>query len=196
MRCTDGGGRTSEWTNNLTLVFVDITGDPVFEVPDWETDFTENSTGLSEMRTLPYAIDPKNVGIEDPTLLAPIYYFIDRKRTEFCSTNYIFMYIIYVTANYNPEDAKLFKLDPLKRELRLTDEIDREKIDRHIFRVVATNRQSYPAMPQQNSFLIVNVTVNDVNDNPPSFEYPIYGSGITSTDLIGKHILTVKVVEG
>lgn len=35
--------------------------------------------------------------------------------------------------------------------------------------------------------------VNDVNDNPPTFEYRNYGSGITVTDSIGKIILTVKV---
>lgn len=97
-------------------------------------------------------------------------------------------------ADYRPDDAKLFKLDASNRELRLTQQIDRENIPRHIFRVVATNRKAYPVNPQPNSFLTINVTVNDVNDNPPSFEYSNYGSGITSTDLIGKHVLTVKVI--
>lgn len=43
------------------------------------------------------------------------------------------------------------------------------------------------------AFVTVNVTVNDVNDNPPRFEYDTYGSGITTMDAIGKHVLTVTV---
>lgn len=35
--------------------------------------------------------------------------------------------------------------------------------------------------------------VNDVNDNPPTFENYNYGSGITVNDPIGKVVLTVKV---
>lgn len=60
-----------------------------------------------------------------------------------------------------------------------------------MFRVVTTNRQTYPPQPQASAFLTVNVTVNDVNDNPPRFEYRSYGSGITQADAIGKHVLTV-----
>lgn len=80
VRAIDGGDRMSEWTTNVTLVFVDMSGEPVFEESVWHTDFTENITGLEERRTLPMALDPKNVGVSDPTQLTTVYYFIDRKR--------------------------------------------------------------------------------------------------------------------
>lgn len=98
-----------------------------------------------------------------------------------------------MTANYRPNDARLFKLDAEHRELSLTEQLDRESIDNHVIRVVATNRLSYPPSPKDSAMLIINVTVNDVNDNPPQFEYSSYGSGITMMDLIGKHVLTVQV---
>lgn len=80
VRASDGGGRTSEWLTNITLIFVDMSGDPVFDLDMWHTDFTENITGLDERRTIPMAIDPKNIGIEDESLLVKVYYFIDRKE--------------------------------------------------------------------------------------------------------------------
>lgn len=99
----------------------------------------------------------------------------------------------FPTADYRPDDAKRFRLNYVSRELSLVEQLDREDIDRHVFRVVATNRQLYPANPQPSAFVTVNVTVNDVNDNPPRFEYSSYGSGITTMDAIGKHLLTVLV---
>lgn len=47
----------------------------------------ENITGLEETRLIPYAEDPKNVGIEDESAMYKIFYFIDRKFLE---------YIIYI----------------------------------------------------------------------------------------------------
>lgn len=94
-------------------------------------------------------------------------------------------------ADYRPDDARLFRLDAVSRQLSLSQQLDREHIHRHIFRVVTTNRQTYPTNPQPTAFITVNVTVNDVNDNPPRFEYRSYGSGITQADAIGKHVLTV-----
>lgn len=40
---------------------------------------TENSTGLEERRTIPEALDPKNIGIENEDDKFAIYYFIDSK---------------------------------------------------------------------------------------------------------------------
>lgn len=83
----------------MNLVFVDMTGEPVFDIRVFNTDFTglhylqnkrtkgtvslnlilENVTGLEETRELPAALDPKNVGLDDPQLHTDIFYFIDRK---------------------------------------------------------------------------------------------------------------------
>lgn len=91
-------------------------------------------------------------------------------------------------------DAKLFKINAETGIIQLRGEqLDRESIDRHEFRVIATNRRNGPLNPKEKSFLRVNVTVNDVNDNPPTFEFHNYGAGISDIDQIGKEVLTVKV---
>lgn len=63
----------SNRVNNIQLVFVNRTSNPIFELREWNTNFTENEEGLSEVRKIPEATDAKNIGQE-------IYYFIDRKN--------------------------------------------------------------------------------------------------------------------
>lgn len=43
---------------------------------------TENVNGMVEQRIIPEAMDPKNVGIEDESLLIDVFYFIDGKRNS------------------------------------------------------------------------------------------------------------------
>lgn len=62
-------------------------------------------------------------------------------------------------ANYRPEDAILFDLQPETRIMRLRSQLDRENIDVHEVRVIATNRRDGPQNPNANSMLIVNITV-------------------------------------
>lgn len=54
----------------MRIFFVNRTSNPIFEVQEFETDFTENEKGMEEVRVIPNAVDPK---------LYEIYYFIDRK---------------------------------------------------------------------------------------------------------------------
>lgn len=52
--------------------------------------------------------------------------------------------------------------------------------------------ESYPATrPSENSLLIVDITVIDVNDNPPSFQNKNYAAGISESDNMGKILLTL-----
>ncbi|XP_037029736.1 cadherin-23-like [Bradysia coprophila] len=171
VRASDGGPRTSEWAMGVLFIFLDLTGEPFFDMPTFETNFTENVTGLAETQIIPEAVDPKNIGLENEDDKFMIYYFID---TE-----------------YRPDDARLFELDRVTRVLRLTTELDREEIDNHQIRIIATNNLNGPENAKESSLLQVFISVNDVNDNPPSFEQKLYGAGITPTDWLTKEILTV-----
>lgn len=78
----DGGNLRSDKTN-LTLVFVDKSVEPHFEPNEWSTIFTENITGLDEIRQIPIATDPKNFGVVNYDELFAIFYFIDGKKNYF-----------------------------------------------------------------------------------------------------------------
>lgn len=70
--------------------------------------------------------------------------------------------------------------------------LDRETVDRHQIRIIATNLESYPATrPSENSLLYINISVNDVNDNPPTFQSKNYIAGISEKDNRGKILLTL-----
>lgn len=72
---TDGGLLNTE-SANVRISFVNMTAEPYFKSNTWTTDFTENEDGMEETRTLPEAIDPKNIDGD----FVPIYYFIDGER--------------------------------------------------------------------------------------------------------------------
>lgn len=40
IRAEDGGFRSSEWASNVAVVFVNLTGEPVFDIQLFQTDFT------------------------------------------------------------------------------------------------------------------------------------------------------------
>lgn len=78
------------------------------------------------------------------------------------------------------------------RRLSLTKDLDRESVDRHEIRIISTNLESYPTRtPSDNSLLIIEITVNDVNDNPPTFQYKNYAVGVSEKDNRDKTLLTL-----
>ena len=78
MLATDGGGLRSNLVNNVAIVFVNMSSVPYFDdTNEWTVRFTENTTGLDEIRILPEALDPKNVGVVNEEDRYEIYYFID-----------------------------------------------------------------------------------------------------------------------
>lgn len=78
----------------------------------------------------------------------------------------------------------------------MSKDLDRETIDNHQIRVIATNLESYPqTRVSDNSALIVNIVVNDVNDNPPSFQYEEYSVGVSEKDQLEKVLLTLVATD-
>ncbi|XP_055614731.1 cadherin-23-like [Uranotaenia lowii] len=157
VKAQDGGGREAI-SVDVPIIFIDKNGQPMFEVGSWNTDFTENVNGTTETREIPEAKDPS---VEDDQDSNQIFYFID---TSF-------------------EDHQLFKLEEKTRILRVAEPLDREEVAHHTIRIIATfNEQKPPETPDDNSMLVVNIKVNDVNDNPPRFIVRSYAAGITITD--------------
>ncbi|XP_049537352.1 cadherin-23-like [Anopheles darlingi] len=166
----DGGDKRTEV--QINVVFIDMTGEPAFLEPTFDTDFTENEEGRDERRQLPFAEDPKNAGLP-PGAQTNVFYFIDRS---------------YGNASH------LFALDPVTNVLRLAVLLDREEIPSHEIRVVATNNENGPPVPIVESsaaLLVVRIKVNDVNDNPPVFQQRFYAAGITTEDRVQKPLFRV-----
>lgn len=70
--------------------------------------------------------------------------------------------------------------------------LDREEIDFYQIRIFASNSINFNpnAVVSANSILYVNITVNDVNDNPPQFDYLRYSVGISENDVVEKVLIT------
>lgn len=58
----------------MRITFVNRTSDPIFNFTEFNTDFTENEDGMTEVRIIPSAFDLKNI---DGGSLFEIYYYID-----------------------------------------------------------------------------------------------------------------------
>uniref|UniRef100_A0A182P259 Cadherin domain-containing protein n=1 Tax=Anopheles epiroticus TaxID=199890 RepID=A0A182P259_9DIPT len=166
----DGGDRQSEAA--IYVVFINMTGEPAFLEPTFDTDFTENEEGQDERRQLPFAEDPKNAGLPEGAE-TNVFYFIDKT---------------YGNASH------LFALDSVTNVLRLTQLLDREEIPHHEIRVVATNNAEGPPstlVESSPALLVVRIKVNDVNDNPPVFQQRLYAAGITTNDRVPKPLFRV-----
>ncbi|XP_052863695.1 cadherin-23-like [Anopheles cruzii] len=167
---TDGGDKQTEAPINI--VFIDMTGEPAFLEPSFDTDFTENEEGRDERRQLPFAEDPKNAGLP-PGVQTNVFYYIDKT---------------FGNASH------LFELDSVSNVLRLAVLLDREDIPSHEIRVVATNNENGPPLPiveSSTALLLVRIKVNDVNDNPPVFQQRFYAAGITTNDRVQKPLFRV-----
>lgn len=160
----DGGNKSD--SVGIHLSFVNITGEPYFIENTWQTDFTENIQGRNESRIIPEAIDAKNVEVNADKRF-DIFYYIDD--------------------NFNANDARLFQLDKLTRNLTLKSDLDREAIANHRIKIIATNQAGFPATSvSDRAILIVDISVNDVNDNPPKFQSSSYSVGVSERDNRGR----------
>lgn len=80
----------------------------------------------------------------------------------------------------------------LTRDLTLSKELDRESIERHEIKIISTNSQTYPTFqPSEKAHLIVDISVNDVNDNPPTFNPKNYAVGVSEKDNLKKILITL-----
>nr|XP_023823193.1 protocadherin gamma-A12-like [Salvelinus alpinus] len=83
-----------------------------------------------------------------------------------------------------------FKLNPSIKNyysLVTTSELDREIISDYNITITATDEGS----PPLSSSKIINVSVSDVNDNPPAFEEPSYSSYVTENNKPGSSMCSV-----
>ncbi|KAK3099187.1 hypothetical protein FSP39_000709 [Pinctada imbricata] len=73
-------------------------------------------------------------------------------------------------------------------KLVLRQKLDREKTDRYELHVVAQDGGS----PKRSGVLVVNVTVEDVNDNKPIFSYPQYNITVLENVSVGNVLIQVS----
>ncbi|XP_055680929.1 protein dachsous-like [Lutzomyia longipalpis] len=165
LQARDGGGLYQDLID-VRIIFVDIQGEPFFPESEFSGSFTENTPGLVEKIVIPEAEDPKNTGVTNPEEMFSIYYFL------------------------NPE-SDTFELDSETREMTLKQPLNREAIEMHTLNVIATNNRDGPITWTSGSVLEVQITVIDINDNPPKFELDYYGVGITTSDFVTKALITV-----
>jgi len=97
-------------------------------------------------------------------------------------------------------EAGHFSLEPLRHELSVVKELDREKQSNHQLTVKATEdclhtpaNQSYN--PLDETLLIVHVRVIDVNDHPPVFMKKIFTGGVTTNADFGTLFMQIKVLQ-
>lgn len=123
-----------------------------------------------------------------------IYYFIDGKVLDYQASDRLLIQNLLET--HRPEDYEFFELDKETRRLTLVKDLDRETVDHHQIRILATNLETYPTRRvAENSLLIVDISVNDVNDNPPKFQYDAYSVGVSELDNEGKVLLTLSAFD-
>lgn len=92
-----------------------------------------------------------------------------------------------------------FYLEPLRHELVVEQELDREEYDQHVLLVKATEDCLHT--PANESFfdenddtlLKVIVKVNDINDHPPKFVKRVFTGGVTTSADFGTEFMRVKV---
>lgn len=72
--------------------------------------------------------------------------------------------------------------------------LDRESVENHSIRIIASNEEEMPPIRfvSEKSMLYINITVEDVNDNPPSFLYKSYATGISESDNLGRILITLE----
>lgn len=167
---TDGGGLKDTITD-LKVIFVNADGHPVFTRNTQKANMIENDAGVTIL--IDEAIDPRNEGTTDPNDLYPIYYFLE-------------------------VESDFFNLDKDTRVLSLKQALDRDPpngIPEHEIVIVATNIIDGPINPDANSKLTLLITVDDVNDNPPTFTQDRWGAGITVNDATEKILFVVSATD-
>ena len=75
--------------------------------------------------------------------------------------------------------------------LETTGKLDREQVEYYSLNVCARDRGKPPKL----GCLLVNVTILDVNDNPPVFEQSDYVVTLNESAPMGTHVLTVRAVD-
>ncbi|KAI5634412.1 cadherin domain-containing protein [Phthorimaea operculella] len=168
IQATDGGTEPGPLSSQSTLnvIFVPTTGDPIFSTSTHTVSFVEREVGLTERFQLPVAEDPKNYGCTD-------------------DCNDIFYRI------FDGNDAGHFAVDPEENVIYLVSMLDRDESDTHVLTIAASNTANSGVAPLSGATLTVTVTVREANPRP-YFERDVYNAGISTTDSIGRELVTVR----
>ncbi|KAJ8688394.1 hypothetical protein QAD02_024189 [Eretmocerus hayati] len=75
--------------------------------------------------------------------------------------------------------------------LETTGKLDREQLEYHSLNVCARDKGKPPRL----GCMLVNVTVLDVNDNPPTFQQSDYIVAMNESAPVGSHVLTVRATD-
>ena len=78
-----------------------------------------------------------------------------------------------------------FTLNANTGVITTTQRLDREKMDKHLFRVSAKDQGS----PPLESFMTLEIIVEDVNDNPPIFESNFYATSVREDIFVGDTVI-------
>ncbi|KAG9335984.1 hypothetical protein JZ751_003383 [Albula glossodonta] len=84
-----------------------------------------------------------------------------------------------------------FTIDPVKGEVKVARQLDREKISGYTLTVLASDSGS----PPRSSSATVNIDVSDVNDNPPVFSQANYTLILQENGPIGNSVLQLTVTD-
>ncbi|ULU14127.1 hypothetical protein L3Y34_016562 [Caenorhabditis briggsae] len=100
-----------------------------------------------------------------------------------------------IVGEANGEETKHFRVDELTGEIFPNEKFDREKVDMYILKVEASDR-SISALPGANGpnkdNVKVQIVINDVNDNAPSFEESKYIGRVKESEGEGHDVITIK----
>lgn len=155
----------------VRILIVDINDNaPQFPEPSISVSFSESATAGTKL-LLDAATDkdtPEN-GITDD-------YFIVNGNTDS-------KFRLSVTGNPTGETSYL--------HLETTGKLDREQIEYYSLNVCARDRGQPPKL----GCLLVNVTILDVNDNPPVFPQSDYVATLNESAPVGTHVLTVRAID-
>ena len=91
-------------------------------------------------------------------------------------------------------DDKRFRIDPSSGEIYVHAPLDRETVPKYHLKIKASDRPIHPAN-QRSSFIFVNVSLTDVNDNKPLFKAGSYYAAVKETADVGDDIVTVQATD-
>ncbi|XP_063975231.1 cadherin-23 isoform X2 [Diachasmimorpha longicaudata] len=175
----DFGTPTPLSTDLDLIIYVTNINDyePQFVVDAFRVTFTEEEFPGAESVILPETIDKDEVDdLDDPP-------------TQVC----------YFIVGGN--DDEYFRLDMITHKLTTGKTLDREQQQEYLLMIKATEdcntlpmNQSF-ASQADNTLLKVNITVSDVNDNPPKFLNRVFTGGVTTAADFGTQFMHLKALD-
>ena len=101
-------------------------------------------------------------------------------------------YIRYQIAGGN--DDRRFRIDSSTGQIYVHAPLDREKTPTYHLNITASDRPTQPAN-QRSSFIFVDVSLTDVNDNRPVFKTGSYYAAVKETAGVGDSVITVQATD-